>query len=266
MSSVCESIDRREVVLNNITKAKLAAGGTVVGCFIRYPEPSLAEYIALLGWDFLIFDGEHGPLEPRDIEGLTRAVELRGVTPIARVTTNLPSIILRYLDTGVHGVHVPWVNTPEDVEAAVRSVKYGPRGNRGLAGVRASDWGLTESVGEYTARANRETMVIIHIETATAVDAIEKYVEIDGVDVLFMGPTDLSQSLGVPGQIDHPDVVAAMNRVAEVVVPSDKVLGLYAGTSEIVARWREKGARYFATGVDGFLKQGMREYLDRARS
>ncbi len=252
-------------MLTNTTKAKLATGEPVFGCFVRYAEPSLAEYVAMLGWDFLVFDGEHGMLQPGDLEDLCRALELRGVTPIARVTTNQPHIILRFLDSGAHGVHVPWVNTPQAVEQAVRSVKYAPRGERGLAGTRASEWGLREPLHAYVERANRETMVIVHIETREAVDAIEDYVAIDGVDVLFLGPTDLSQSMGHPGRTDHPDVVAAMERVAEVVVPSDKVLGIYAGTAAMTEAWLERGARYFTTGLEIFLKDGMTAHLERVR-
>ena len=252
-------------MLSNATKAKLASGQPVFGCFLRYAEPSLAEYVALLGWDFLVFDGEHGTLQPRDLEDLCRALELRGVTPLARVTTNQPHIILRFLDSGIHGVHVPWVNTPQGVEQAVRSVKYAPRGQRGLAGTRASEWGLSEPLGAYVERANRETMVVVHIETQDAVDAIEEYVAIDGVDVLFLGPTDLSQSLGHPGNPGHPDVIAAMERVARVVVPSDKVLGIYAGTAAMTREWLEQGARYFTTGLEVFLREGMTAHLDRVR-
>ena len=253
-------------MLENTTKAKLAAGETVLGCFFKYPQPSLAEYIAMQGWDFMIFDGEHGTLQPGDLEGLCRAVELRGVTPIARVTTNQPHIILRFMDTGVHGVHVPWVNTPEGVEQAVQSVKYGPRGVRGLAGSRASEWGMTEPIAAYTERANRETLVIIHIETIEAVDAVDDYLAIDGVDVLFIGPTDLSHSLGHPGNFAHPDVAGAMDRVAAAVAPSDTALGIYAGSAEFAEEWMAKGARYIATGADGFLKTGMQQYLTRLRS
>lgn len=253
-------------MLENRTRAKLAAGEAVFGCFVRYREPSFAEIVAMQGWDFVIFDGEHGTLEPRDVEDLSRAVELRGATPFARVTTNQAHIILRFLDTGIHGVHVPWVNTPDGVERAVQAVKYGPRGQRGLAGSRASDWNQYESLADYTARANRETMVIIHIETMEAVDAIEQYAAVDGVDVLFIGPTDLSHSLGHPGDAGHPEVRAAMDRIAEVVVPSDKVLGIYAGTAANAAEWLDKGARYFATSPEGFMKQGMKAYLDHVRS
>lgn len=252
-------------MLENTTKAKLAAGETVFGCFVKYAEPTFAEFVAMQGWDFLIFDGEHGTLDPRDLEGLCRAAELRGVTPLARVTTNQPQIILRYLDTGIHGVQVPWVNTAEGVEQAVQSAKYGPRGMRGLAGSRASEWGMNEPIGDYTVRANRETMVIIHIETITAVEAIDEFLAIDGVDVLFIGPTDLSHSLGHPGDPSHPVVVEAMDRVVASVVPSDKVLGIYAGNADLAAEWADRGARYIATGTDGFLKQGMQAYLSRVR-
>lgn len=253
-------------MLKNTTKAKLLAGETVHGCFLKYPQPALAEILALAGFDFVLFDGEHGTLEPAEIENLVRAVELRGATPLARVTTNQPQIILRYLDTGLHGVQVPWVNTTGDVERAVQSSKYGPRGVRGLAGGRASDWGLSEPIGEYTARANRETMLIVHIETTDAVDLVEEYVEVDGVDVLFLGPTDLSHSLGHPGQVDHPDVQAAMQHVADVVVSSDKALGIYAGTAEFAKKWQAHGARYIATGVEEFLLRGLRTYLEDVRT
>ncbi len=252
-------------MLTNTTKAKLAAGEPVFGCFFRYAEPSLAEYVAMQGWDFLVFDGEHATLQPRDVEDLCRALDVRGVTPLARVTTNQPHIILRFLDSGIHGVHVPWVNTPEGVEQAVRSVKYAPRGERGLAGTRASGWGLDEPLDTFVERSNRETLVVVHIETQEAVDAIEAYVAIDDVDVLFLGPTDLSQSLGHPGQPGHPDVLAAMERVAEVVVPSDKVLGIYAGSAAATETWLDRGARYFTTGVEMFLREGMTAHLERLR-
>lgn len=252
-------------MLSNTTKAKLAAGEVVLGSFIRYNDPSLTEYVALQGWDFLVFDGEHSTLEPHQVENLVRATELRGVTPMVRVPTNQPHLILRYMDTGAHGLHVPWVNTIGEVDVAVRSVKYHPQGIRGLAGTRAGDWGVTEPLSRYTERSNRETLVVIHIETEEAVDAIGEYLAVDGADVIFLGPTDLSQSLGVPGQLDHPQVVAALERVAEVVVPSQKALGVFVGDLVSARRWIDRGARYIATDSDGFLRRGMQEYLQGAR-
>lgn len=253
-------------MLENHTKARLQNGEVVVGAFFKYAEATLAEFVAMQGWDFMIFDGEHGTIQPADVENLCRATELRGVTPIVRATTNQPHVILRFMDAGPHGVHVPWVNTVEGVQNAVKAVKYWPEGERGLAGSRASEWGMNEPIAAYTARANRETMVVIHIETIQAVELVEQYVGVDGVDVLFIGPTDLSHSMGHPGEIDHPDVVAAMERVAETVAPSTKALGIYAGTSRFARDWIDRGARYIATGADGFLKKGMKEYLEEVRS
>lgn len=253
------------MLISNTTKRKLREGGAVYGCFYRYAEASLAEHVAMQGWDFLVFDGEHGSLEAHDIENLARAAELHGVTPLARVTTNEPSTILRFLDAGAHGIHVPWVNTPEEAEQVVRSAKYGPRGLRGLAGSRQGGWGNTESLADFTARANEETLVVIHIETAAAVAAVEDYTSIDGVDVLFIGPTDLSHSLGHPGNPGHPVVRAAMDRVAEVVAGSDKALGILAGSPGFAEEWFEKGARYFAAGLESFVKQGMQAYLTAVR-
>jgi 4-hydroxy-2-oxoheptanedioate aldolase len=252
-------------MLENLTKAKLAAGDAVFGCFVRTAEPQLIEYVALLGWDFLVFDAEHGSLQPHHLEDLCRAVEPRGTTPIVRVTTNDAPTILRFLDTGAHGVHVPWVNSAEEAERAVRSVKYTPRGIRGLAGSRASEWGLREPIGEYVQRANRETLVVIQIETQDAVDAIDDYLAIDGIDVLFIGPTDLSQSLGHPGDLRHPDVLAAMDRVADAVVGSGTTLGIYAGTVDMTRDWLDRGARYFTTSLEPFLRDGMRAHLRDVR-
>ena len=252
-------------MLENLTKAKLAAGQPAFGCFVRTAEPQLSEYIGMLGWDFLVFDAEHGPLQPAQIEDLCRAVEPRGTTPIVRVTTNDAPTILRFLDTGAHGVHVPWVNSATEAERAVRSVKYTPRGIRGLAGSRASEWGLREPIGDYVQRANRETLVVIQVETQDAVDAIDEYLAIDGIDVLFLGPTDLSQSLGHPGDLRHPDVLRALERVADAVIGTDKTLGIYAGTVDMTKEWLDRGARYFTTSLEPFLRDGMRAHLQQVR-
>lgn len=248
-------------MIHNLTKAKLAAGERVVGCFLRHAAPDLAEYLALLGWDFLIFDGEHGSVTSRDISNLARAAELHGVTPIGRVPTNLPHPILRFLDAGVHGLHVPWVNSAQEAERAVQSVKYYPRGVRGLAANRSGEYTLNSSLADAVALANQETLTVIHIETLQAAEAIEEYTKIDGLDVVFLGPTDLSQSMGLVGQSDHPRLVAAMDMVAQAVADSDKVLGLYVPSLDKAEQWIDKGARYITTGMEGFMVAGMKEFM-----
>ena len=249
----------------NTTKARLKAGETVFGCFVRYPDASLVEVLGYHGWDFLVFDGEHGTLEPRDCEHLVRAAELRGVTPIVRVPTNQPHVILRLMDTGAQGLHVPWVNSAAEAEAAVRAVKYYPHGVRGLAGVRAAGYGQAAPLAEYVRQANEETLVIIHIETAQAVERLPEMALVDGVDVLFIGPTDLSHSLGVPGQPQHQAVQAAMDGIAETVLKSQASLGVMVGSVQAARQWRERGARYIAVGVDCLLGPAARSYLAAVR-
>ena len=249
----------------NTTKAKLKAGETVFGCFVRYPDPGLIEFLGYQGWDYLVFDGEHGTVEPRDCENMTRAAELRGVTPIIRVTTNQQPVILRFLDTGAQGLLVPWVQSAAEAEAAVRSVKYQPLGNRGLAGVRAADYGQTQSLGEYVEQANAETLVVLQIETAQAVDRLPEILKVEGIDVVFIGPSDLSQSLGLPGQAQHPEVQAAMQRIAEAVAPTGVALGLMVRNLESAREWRQKGARFIAISLESVLGPAVKRYLLQAK-
>jgi 4-hydroxy-2-oxoheptanedioate aldolase len=237
----------------------------VYGCFTRYPEAGLVEVLGYQGWDFIVFDGEHGVIEPRDCEHMVRAAELRDVTPIVRVTTNLAPVILRYMDSGAQGLHVPWVNSAAEAEAVVRSVKYGPRGIRGLAGVRASDYGQAAPFAEYVQQANAETLVIIHIETAEAVEQLPEIVKVDGLDVIFIGPTDLSHSYGVPGQPQHATVQAAMQRIVDTVAATDLALGIMVANAQGAQQWRERGARYIAIGLESVLAPAARSYLQAAR-
>ncbi len=250
----------------NTTKAKLKAGETVYGCFTRYPDPTLVEVLTYSGWDFLVFDGEHGTIEPRDCENMVRAAEIRGTTPIVRVATNAAPTILRMMDSGAHGLHVPWVNSAMEAEAVVRAVKYQPRGVRGLAGIRAADYGQAGTLGDYVRTANAETLVVIHIETVEAVEQLPEIVAVDGLDVIFIGPTDLSHSVGYPGQQNHPEVQATMQRIVDIVRQTDLALGVMATGAESAREWRERGARYITVGLESVLMPAARGYLETVRS
>jgi 4-hydroxy-2-oxoheptanedioate aldolase len=249
----------------NTTKAKIKAGQATFGCFVRYPDATLIEVMGYHDWDFLVFDGEHGTVEPRDAEHMTRAAELRGVTPIVRVTTNLQPTILRYMDTGAHGLIVPWVNTAAQAEAAVRSVKYHPRGIRGVAGVRASDYSQAGTLTDYVQRANAETLVVLQVETLEAVDNLPAILDVPDIDVIFIGPNDLAHSMGLPGQIQHPDVQAMMQRIANLVTRSDKALGLMIQSIEGAKQWRDRGARFISINFETILRPATLAYLKAVR-
>lgn len=246
------------------TKKRLAAGETVYGCFVRYPEAGLVELLALQGFDFLVLDGEHGVLEPRDCEHLVRAAELRGAAPIVRIPANQPHVVLRFLDTGAIGVHVPLVGSAEEAEAAVQAVKYAPRGRRGLAGVRAAAYGA-EPLAEYAASANEATLVVIQVETREAVARVDEIAAVDGVDVVFVGPTDLSQAYGVTGATSHPALEKAYDAVAEAVAASPAALGVLVADEAAAERWRERRARYVAVTVDSLVVARARGFLSAMR-
>jgi 4-hydroxy-2-oxoheptanedioate aldolase len=250
----------------NTTKAKLRAGGAVFGVFCKTPDPVVGEIAAMCGWDFVMCDCEHGPGSPHEFQDFARAVELAGATPQVRVADNDKATILRFMDAGAHGVHVPWVNTGADAERAVRAVKYHPRGERGLGGTRASAYGLQAPVGEYIVQANRETMIVLQAETGDAAENIDEICAVEGFDVIFIGPTDLSHSLGVAGQLGHPEVVAAMDRVAKAVLSSDKKLGIQCGSVAMTRTWLDKGATYVVTSADQFMARAMRQFLEEVTS
>jgi 4-hydroxy-2-oxoheptanedioate aldolase len=252
----------------NKTKAKLKAGETVYGCFVRYPEATLAEILGYYGWDYLLLDSEHSTITPRDCENLVRACELRDVTPIVRVTTNQPPVILRYLDTGVQGAQVPMINSQSEAEAAVRAVKYHPRGIRGLAGVRAADFGQIPpfSFKDYTVQANAETMVIAQVETAQAVEALPEILQVSDIDVIFIGPTDLSHSLGLPGEVNHPTVQATFDRILDLVLPTGVAVGTLVPNLEAAVKWQERGARYLMITMEALLGPACRGFLQAARA
>lgn len=249
----------------NSTKAKLDRGETVFGCFIRSDDANLVEFVALHTWDFLVIDCEHAPLDTSDVGHLVRAAELRKTTPIVRVPSRDDSIVLRHLDVGAHGIQFPGIRAKLDIERAVAAARYPPVGVRGLAGVRAADFGQRGSLAEYVEIANREVLIVVQIETLEAAHDIDSLVHTEGVDVFFIGPTDLSSALGRAGDDKHPEVLEVIESVASTVLANNRVLGIYVKTAADARAWQEMGARYILTGMEGLLSAGIREFMTGAR-
>ena len=250
----------------NTTKRRLRDGGTVLGCWSRYGDPTLVEYIGYQGWDFVVFDGEHGTLDPRECENAVRAAELRDITPLVRVTTNDAPVILRYMDTGAQGAHIPMISSAAEAERAVAAIKYAPQGSRGLAASRSASFGQAAPYDEYVEQANKETLVVVQIETQEAVDAAPSILEVAGVDVVFLGLTDLSLALGVPGQTTHPDVERAAQTVVDAVAHSEAALGVLVGGASAAESWRERGARYIAVSLEGLIRESSRSFQSALRA
>lgn len=250
----------------NTTKAKLRAGEPVFGIFVPIASPALVEMLALGGFEFVVIDCEHGPMAPETAENMVRAAEVAGATPIVRVAQNIQQVILRYLDTGAQGVHIPMVNTKADAEAVVKAVKYPPQGLRGLAGVRAADYGAKQSLAEYVKQANEETLVVCHVETMQAVQNLPDIVTVEGLDVIFIGPTDLSTSMGLPGQAGQPVVQEAISIAINTILDGGKVAGTMARDAASAKQYIGKGVRYIAMGSTAMIVNAAREFNQRVRS
>ncbi|HEU5423873.1 MAG TPA: aldolase/citrate lyase family protein [Nitrolancea sp.] len=246
----------------NELKRKLRAGQTVVGCFVGYPSAETVEICGLAGYDFVMIDAEHGPITPESAYHMVLAAEASGTTPLVRVWQNLQPVILRYMDTGAAGAMVPQVNSPEEAEAVVRAVKYHPHGRRGMAGVRAAGFGLPQPLRSYIEEANRETMVIVQVETLQTVEALPRILEVPGIDVLYVGPNDLSQSMGYPGQTDHPEVQAAIDRTIASARGHDVTLAMFVGSAEAARREIARGFQMIGLSAATILGSASRQLLD----
>jgi len=244
----------------NRVKRRLQAGEAVIGCFLPYPSPELAEICGYLGFDFVLLDAEHGRITEETAYHMVLAAEVAGTVPIVRVPLNHRQVILRYLDLGAAGVMVPQVNTPEEAVAAAEACRYYPQGRRGVAGVRAANFGLTMPLHEYVQQANQETLVIVQIEHIAVVERLEEYLAIPGIDVLFVGPNDLAQSMGYPGQQFHPEVQAVIDDIVRRV-DGRLPLGTTAPTAELAQRQLERGFRMLATNTTALLAAGARSML-----
>ncbi|MEO8372829.1 MAG: aldolase/citrate lyase family protein [Candidatus Solibacter sp.] len=251
----------------NQTKAKLKAGETVIGCYTRHADPGLAEVLGHYGWDYLLFDGEHTPLSSRECENLARVCELRDVTPIVRIPANQPGLAGQFLDTGMQGVQFPMINSEAAARAAVQAVKYPPDGERGLAAARAANYGQQAGFHfrDHVAAANRETLVILQIETAASIAQLPGILRAPDADVIFIGPADLSLSLGCPGELNHPKVEAAFEAIVQAVTPTDKALGIMVPNAAAALHWKKRGARYIMIVMEALLGPTVREFLASTR-
>jgi 4-hydroxy-2-oxoheptanedioate aldolase len=197
----------------NKTKRLIASGKPAIGGFLMIPSPEIVEIMGYAGLDFVIIDTEHGPADNQTVAHLIRAADAADITPIVRVRwVSDPSLILRALDLGAQGVQVPMIEDAATAARVVASARYHPLGRRGLAGVRAARFGA-DDLPRYVEVANEEIMVVCQIETATGVANVKEIAAVPGVDVIFVGPVDLSQSLGYPGQRQHPVLGKAMEQV-----------------------------------------------------
>lgn len=238
--------------MNNVLKRKLASGEVVIGPFAGLNCPDLIEIMGMAGFDFCVIDTEHGPMNPESIQHLVRAAELSGMTPVVRSPRAEAVDILKLLDIGAQGIHVPQVNSRETAIDVVKAARYHPEGMRGVAVPRALSYGL-RPLGEALSEVNREVLVIAHCENAEGLEKLEEIASVEGLDLVFVGPYDLSQSLGVPGEIFHPSMVQAVSRALKVVTAAKKPAGIFVTSTDEAKRRIDEGFRYIAYSMDSLI-------------
>tara|TARA_Y100000590_G_scaffold461894_1_gene624564 strand:- start:444 stop:1217 length:774 start_codon:yes stop_codon:yes gene_type:complete len=231
-------------------KAKLRDGDRPLGSWLQIGDEIVTEIMAQAGFDWLVIDLEHSAIDLSQCLRMTRIIDLHGINPLVRLTSNDPLQIKRVMDCGAHGVVVPMVKSRDDAQRAVGAVRYPPAGERSVGLFRAQRYG--QSLEEYSAWLEQESVVIIQIEHIKAVEDLDSILEVDAIDALIIGPYDLSGSLGVLGELDHPLVMDALDRVLQTA----KDRGVPAGTHVVstdpqaAADALESGFDFIAFGVD----------------
>jgi 2-keto-3-deoxy-L-rhamnonate aldolase RhmA len=216
-------------------KQRLAAGEQLLGCFLNAASPLVAEVMAFAGYDCLMIDGEHSAVGLETAQIMTMALRGVGCDALMRVSQNDTAEIKRALDMGLDGLMAPAVNSRAEAEALVRACRYPPDGVRGVAVrlVRAAAYGIDAE--RYAANANDDLLVIAQIETAKAVEAVEAIATTPGIDMLFIGPSDLSASMGHMGAPDHPEVQRQIRLVETAVKRAGKWLGIVPTAARPIA-------------------------------
>jgi len=236
-------------------KRRLKAGETTFGAFISFQDPGSAEIMAGTGYDWVFIDMEHSPFDLKSLQHVLIAFNGRPTVPIVRVPWNDRIRIKQVLDLGAEGILVPMVCSVAEARAAVAATKYPPQGVRGFGPWRASDY--YRQTDEYIRKANDGILVVVQIEHEDGVHQIEEILDVPGIDVVCLGPMDLSGTMGILGQLEHPRVVEAIQRVLAAAKKRALPVCVPMETSiETQLAWARKGANFVVTGEDhGLLRR-----------
>ncbi len=254
----------------NTFKQALKGDKPLFGLWQGIPDTTVAEIGAGAGFDWVLIDAEHGPFDVRSVMSHLQAIEPYPVSALVRPVEGNTALIKQFMDIGVQTLLVPMVDTAEQAQQIVKAAKYPPEGVRGLGTsmARAANWNRTS---DYLAKANDEVCVIVQIETLTGLENIEDIVAVEGVDAIFIGPSDLSAAMGHVGNPGHPEVVTAIENGFKVIISAGKQAGVLAVNKELVNKYIEAGARFIGVGVDAALlanatRQLAADYIESSSS
>lgn len=255
------------IVPPNRLRARLAEGRLAVGTMVvELHQPSLMVLLAGTGLDFVLIDTEHGPFSIESVAVLTRTGRVMGMTPIVRVPDITYAHLTQPLDAGAQGIMIPRVTSPEQVRFAVECMKYPPDGKRGVVLGRGHTFFRAGPLAEVLPAMNRETFLIVQIETADALSRLEELLSVPGVDAALVGPTDLSVALGVPGQMENPALVGAIERTIKVCEAHGVVPAIHTNDVAMTAGWARRGMRMVSISSEaGLLMAGVRAAVETIR-
>jgi 4-hydroxy-2-oxoheptanedioate aldolase len=238
----------------------------VVGPFSKTSDPAFIETMGYAGFDFVIIDLEHGPNSVQSVQNLIRAAQIVNTLPIVRVKENTPSVIKEVLDIGAGGIHVPQIRNVEEAKEVMQLAKFAPAGMRGVDRfVRAGNYSSMDKF-QYFAEAN-EAVIVLALEGTEAIQNVDEIMSVEGIDIIFVGPYDLSQSLGVTGQTDHPLVTEKMVEIIDKCVPKGIAAGTFVETTEDAKKWRDLGMRYISYSVEvGIFFQACQEIVRKIKT
>jgi 4-hydroxy-2-oxoheptanedioate aldolase len=249
----------------NHVKRRLAAGEPSIGTWLALPSPEAAEYVATLGFDWLVADTEHNAIDIRTLSQMFGAIAPGGIAPMVRIPWNTPENIKRVLDAGAWGIVVPMVNSKEEAERAVEATRFPPRGARSVGGgMTALRFGTTGA--EYLRHADEEILLVLQIEHIRAVERCDEILAVPGVDACFIGPNDMAASmgigLGVPLESDHPRMIEAIAHVRETAVRCGVAPGIHCSDSNGVNQRIAEGFQFLALASElRYMLAGLKDAL-----
>ncbi len=246
----------------NGLKKLLAEGKTAINGWVSIPSPFAAEIYAAQGFESVTIDMQHGNVDINDVVPLLQAISLSGATPMARVPWNNPADIMRVLDCGAYGIICPMINTRKEAEALVQAGRYAPMGARSIGPFRAAHYGGAD----YPQHANTEVLLLAMIETTEAIKNLDEILSVKGLDGVYVGPGDLSMTMGHPASLDptDPKILAAMAEIAKKTRAAGKIAGVHSDTPKTFAKRYAEGyqfctllndIRVMANAVNGLVKE-----------